>query len=60
MCSWDELFEEAKGHMFDLSLTPEVLQSVKLKSEDLGAMANIPKTWVELAMMRAVGEGPSS
>ena len=30
VCSWDELTEEAQGHIFDLSLTPEALQRFKL------------------------------
>ena len=38
-----------------MSITPEVLQRFKLKSEDLGAMANPPTTWVELAVLHVVG-----
>ena len=43
-------------YQFDLSLTPEVLQRFKQKSEDLDSMANPPKTWVELSVLYVVGE----
>ena len=51
VCSWDELFEKAQGHIVDLSLTPEVLQRFKLTSMD-----NPPKTWVEMAVRHVVGQ----
>ena len=55
--SWDELLEEAKKHIFDQSLTTEVLQRFKLKPEGLESMANPPRTWVEMAAVHAVGHG---
>ena len=50
-CSWDELFDRAKHHIFDLAVTPEVLQRFERKPEDMHSMPTPPKTWVELSVL---------
>ena len=49
--------KKLKDTFFDLSLTPEVLQRFKLKSEDLDPMADPPNTWADMAVMHVVGQG---
>ena len=55
-CSRGELLDRAKHTIDDLSLTPEVPQRFKQKSEDLDSIANHLNTWVELAVLYVVGE----
>ena len=55
-CAWDELFDRAKHQIFDLAVTPEVLQRFERKPEDMHSMPTPPKTWVELSVLYVVGE----
>ena len=54
--SSDELLQRTATELLNLEITPLVLQRFKVAEEDLDAMAERPKTWVEPAVLQIVGE----
>ena len=54
--SWDELMEKASTLILDLAITPEVLERLGIGRDEVEAMDPQPKTWVDLAVLRIVGE----
>ena len=54
--SWDELMAKATANIFCLEITPRVLWRLYVTAEEVAAMVPPPKTWVELAILQALGD----
>ena len=54
--SWDQLVGKATSVILDLEISPAFLQRFDIILDDFQAMDPQPKTWVELAVLKVVGE----
>ena len=54
--SWDDLLQRASSTILDLDITPNVLVRFSTSAEELRAMHNVPRTWVELAVHSVLGD----
>ena len=54
--SWDELLDQASFLILDLEITPEVVRRLGMTMDNVEAMDPQPKTWVDLAVLRVVGQ----
>ena len=52
--SWDELLHRAVAHILSLDITDQALANLGFQGGALEALANRPKSWVELAVLQVV------
>ena len=54
--TWDKAMANAIENIVDLGLNAKVLERFNVTQDDLAAMEEEPKTWVELAVLQIVGD----
>jgi hypothetical protein len=54
--TWDSLLQKAVHLILGLDITPSVLGKFKVSESDLDDLEPKPKTWVELAILQAIGD----
>ena len=54
--SWEGLLQRSVSLILSLDISDQVLERFRLTEDDLAAMLERPKTWVDLAVLQVVGD----